>query len=132
MGEQELIDLARTDPERARAMIAASVSWLADDPDRFLLLPRPEPDVILLQDPPIKMMFTSAVREAVSQGLEAYAVDEVLCLRPWGFPLDHLGCDISIWHGAQDRSRSGIRRPPPRPGAEHRPSCTSILTTVTV
>ncbi len=100
--EPELADLARTDPERARALIAASVSWLADDPDRFLLLPRPEPDVILLQDPQIKMMFTATIREAVRQGVEAYAVDEVLCLRPWGIPLDHLDCDISIWHGVQD------------------------------
>ena len=30
------------------------------------------------------------------------SVDEVLCLQPWGIPLDHLDCDISIWHGAQD------------------------------
>lgn len=99
-----LANLARTDPHRARAMVAASVSWLADDPDRFLLLPRPEPDATLLEDPQIKMMFTATIRDAVRQGVEAYAVDEVLCLQPWGFPLNPLKSDISIWHGAQDRA----------------------------
>jgi pimeloyl-ACP methyl ester carboxylesterase len=103
-GDQELADLARTDPERARAMVAASVSWLADAPDRFLLLPRPEPDAALLEDPQIKMMFTATVRDAVRQGLGGYAADEVLCLQPWGLPLDQLDSDISIWHGMQDRA----------------------------
>jgi pimeloyl-ACP methyl ester carboxylesterase len=100
--ERELVDRARRDPERARAEIAGAAGWLAEEPDRFLTLPRPEPDVRLLEQAETRTMFLAAVREAVRQGLDGYATDEVLCRRPWGFALDRIGCHVSIWHGARD------------------------------
>jgi len=101
-GERQLIELARRDPDQAAAMITDAAGWLAEDPDRFLALPRPEPDARLLQQEQTRTMFVSAVREAVRQGLIGYATDEVLCRRPWGISLDQVACDVSIWHGARD------------------------------
>ncbi len=100
--EVELVELARRDPDQARAIIAGAAGWLAEDPDRFLDLPRPAPDTQLLQQPNVKTMFMSTIREAVRQGLDGYATDEVLCRRPWGFELGAIGRQVSIWHGAQD------------------------------
>ena len=45
-----LVELSRSDPARAATMIADSASWLLEEPDRFLSVPRPEPDTRLLQD----------------------------------------------------------------------------------
>ena len=101
-GERALVEMSRSEPERARAAIVEAVGWLAEDPDRFLTLPRPAPDVALLEQPAIRAMYAAAVREAVRQGLDAYAVDEVLCRRPWGFSLESTTCPVSIWHGERD------------------------------
>ena len=100
--EVELVELARRNPDQARAVIAGAAGWLAEDPDRFLDLPRPEPDSQLLQQPDVKSMFMSTIREAVRQGVDGYATDEVLCRRPWGFEVGAIGRQVSIWHGAQD------------------------------
>jgi pimeloyl-ACP methyl ester carboxylesterase len=99
---RDLVDLARRDPDRAAEAIAASAGWLADQPDRFLELPRPEPDAAMLRDPAVRSMFLATVREAVRQGLLGYASDEVLERRPWGFRLRDVGVDVTVWHGDQD------------------------------
>ena len=49
-----------------------------EDPDRFLDLPRPEPDGLLLTDPSIRSMYLRAVRESVKQGVDAYAWECVI------------------------------------------------------
>jgi len=96
------VQLAHTDPVTAAAKIAASAAWLADDPDRFLSFPRPEPDAQLLRQGPIREMFTASVREAVRRGLAGYAADEVAERRPWGFRLGEVEQPVSIWHGTHD------------------------------
>ena len=59
--DQALTGLAREDPERAAAQIAESAAWLVENPDQFLDIPRPEPDVQLLTDRRIRtMLFASA------------------------------------------------------------------------
>jgi pimeloyl-ACP methyl ester carboxylesterase len=100
--EQRLVRVARTDPVSAAAMIADAAAWLLEEPDRFLSLPRPEPDARLLEHPPVRQMFATAVREAVRRGLDGYVSDEVLERRPWGYRLADVVLPVSIWHGAQD------------------------------
>jgi pimeloyl-ACP methyl ester carboxylesterase len=73
-----------------------------ETPDRFLELPRPEPDIRLLRDPAIRDLYLNAVREAVKQGIEAYAWDGVLERRPWGFALVELATDVWIFQGEKD------------------------------
>lgn len=100
--EQDLVEVARTDPLSAAAMIADAAGWLLEEPDRFLSLPRPEPDARLLENPPVRQMFAASVREAVRRGLDGYVSDEVLERRPWGYQLADVTIPVSIWHGAQD------------------------------
>ena len=97
-----LVELSRSDPERAATMIADSASWLLEEPDRFLSVPRPEPDTRLLQQPQVRQMFAASVREAVRRGLDGYVSDEVLERRPWGYRLDDIMLPVVVWHGAQD------------------------------
>ncbi len=101
--DDRLTALARQDVGRAADEIATSAAWLVDTPDRFLDLPRPEPDVQLLSDPAIRTMFVSTIREAVKQGVAAYGWDCALERRPWGFALDEIGADVWIFQGDQDR-----------------------------
>jgi pimeloyl-ACP methyl ester carboxylesterase len=100
--DRALTGLARKAPERARAQIAEASAWLVEDPDRFLDLPRPEPDGLLLTDPSIRSMYLRAVRESVKQGVDAYAWECVIERRPWDFALADIGADVAIWHGGQD------------------------------
>ena len=74
--------LAWHDPDRAAEEIGQSVGWLAVTPERFLDLPRPEPDKRLLEEPDGRALFLNTVREAVRQGIDAYAWDGVLERRP--------------------------------------------------
>jgi pimeloyl-ACP methyl ester carboxylesterase len=109
--DRHLVELAREDPDRAAATIADAASWLAHDPDRFLTLPRPEPDARLLQDPTVRSMLLDTVREAVRAGLDGYVSDEVSERRPWGFRLGDVDIEVTVWHGDQDHYI-------PRPHAE--------------
>jgi len=102
-GDHALTRLAREDPQRAAAQIVEQTAWLVEDPDHFLDLPRPEPDLRLLKDQRIRSMFLDTVRESVRQGLNAYAWDCVLERRPWRFALADVDTDVFIWHGEQDR-----------------------------
>jgi len=100
--DQALTRLAWDDPIEAARVIAKSAAWLVETPERFLDLPRPEPDVRLLNDPAIRSLYLSTVREAVTQGIDAYAWDGVLERRPWGFALVEIATDIWIFQGEQD------------------------------
>jgi pimeloyl-ACP methyl ester carboxylesterase len=100
--ERRLVELARDHPDQAAATIADAAGWLADQPDRFLTLPRPEPDALLLQDPSVRSRYLDMVREAVRQGLAGYVSDEVLERRPWGFRLGDVNSPVAVWHGGKD------------------------------
>ena len=100
--DQALTRLAWDNPAEAAKMTAEAAAWLVETPDRFLDLPRPEPDARLLADPSIRSLYLNTVREAVKQGIDAYAWDGVLERRPWGFALVEIGTDIWIFQGAQD------------------------------
>jgi pimeloyl-ACP methyl ester carboxylesterase len=94
--------LARQDPARATTLIAENGAWLLETPEAFLDIPRQEPDVRLLRDPDVRAMFINSIREAVRQGLDAYAWDSVLERRHWGFRLAEIGLEVSIFQGEQD------------------------------
>jgi len=95
---------AREDPLGAAAAIAASVAWLAETPERFLDLPRPQPDVWVLQDQAIRDMFLETIRQAVRQGVDAYAWDVVLARRSWGFDLSAAAASVTIFQGSLDQA----------------------------
>lgn len=126
--DRRLAELARQDPDRAAATVAAAAAWLTTQPERFLTLPRPEPDATLLLDPAIRAMFLAAIREAVRPGLDGYTSDEVLVLRPWGFHLADVAAGVAVWHGDQDpyiprahaqAMAAGLRRSRAHFSAEH-------------
>ena len=100
--DEALTDLARQVPERAVAQVAQDAAWLVADPDRFLALPRPELDGLLLADPDVRGMFGRAIREAVRQGIDAYAWECVVERRPWDFTLADIDAEVAIWQGGQD------------------------------
>ena len=100
--DQALTRLAWDNPTEAARVIAESAAWLVETPERFLDLPRPEPDMRLLDDPDIRSLYLNTVREAVKQGIDAYAWDGVLERRPWGFALVELATDVWIFQGEQD------------------------------
>jgi len=102
--DDELTRLAWKDLGRAAGQFAISVAWLVETPERFLDLPRPEPDRQLLADPAIRSMFAGTVREAVKQGVDAYGWDCALERRPWGIPLDDIQAQVWIFQGEQDRA----------------------------
>jgi pimeloyl-ACP methyl ester carboxylesterase len=102
--DDELTRLARRDLAQAAGEFAASVAWLVETPERFLDLPRPEPDRQLLADPAIRSMFAETIREAVRQGVDAYGWDCALERRPWGIPLDEIHAPLWIFQGEQDRA----------------------------
>jgi len=54
--DQAITRLARDSPAEAAKMIAVAAAWLVETPERFIDLPRPEPDVQLLADPTIRSM----------------------------------------------------------------------------
>jgi pimeloyl-ACP methyl ester carboxylesterase len=87
---------AREDPAGAAAAVAESVAWLLEAPERFLELPRPEPDVLLLDDQAVREMFLRTIQEAVRQGVDAYAWDVVLERRPWGFDLSDIHAEVML------------------------------------
>jgi pimeloyl-ACP methyl ester carboxylesterase len=100
--ERRLVELARHHPDQAAATIADAAGWLVKEPDRFLTLPRPEPDALLLRDPSVRSMFLDTLREAVRDGLAGYVSDEVLERRPWGFRLGDVNSPVAVWHGGKD------------------------------
>ena len=102
--DRALTRLARHDPDRAAAEFAGNATWLALHPERFLDLPRPDPDAQLMNDNAIRNMFLKAVSEAVRQGIDAYARECVLERRPWGFALADLPAEVSIWQGERDET----------------------------
>ena len=102
--DEQLTRLARQDLARAAEEIAKSAAWLVEAPERFLDLPRPEPDVQLLKDPAIRDMFVETIRDAVKQGVDAYGWDCALERRPWGLALDEISAEVWIFQGGQDRA----------------------------
>ena len=102
--DEELTRLARQDLERAAQEIAHSAAWLVEAPERFLDLPRPKPDVQLLTDPAIRAMFVNTIREAVTQGVDAYGRDCALERRRWGVAFDEISAEVWIFQGDRDRA----------------------------
>jgi pimeloyl-ACP methyl ester carboxylesterase len=100
--ERQLVELARNQPDQAAAAIADAAGWLVDQPERFLTLPRPEPDAQLLKDPAVQSMYLAMLREAIRHGLAGYVSDEVLERRPWGFQLGDVHSQVTVWHGGKD------------------------------
>jgi len=102
--DEQLTRLAYHDLARAATEIAKSAAWLVEAPERFLDLPRPEPDVLLLKDPAVRDMFVKTIREAVKQGADAYGWDCALERRAWGFAPDEISAEVWIFQGGQDRA----------------------------
>ena len=100
--DQALTRLARDNPTEAARVLAEAAAWLVETPERFLDLPRPEPDVRLLEDQGARSLYLHTVREAVKQGIGAYAWDGAIERRPWGFALVEISADIRIFQGEQD------------------------------
>ncbi len=102
--DEDLTRLAREDVAQAAREVARSAAWLVEAPERFLDLPRPDADRQLLNDPDIRSMFAATIREAVEQGVDAYAWECAVERLPWGFALDEMRPPVWIFQGEQDRS----------------------------
>jgi pimeloyl-ACP methyl ester carboxylesterase len=101
--DDPLTPRAWDDVSRAAEEFGRSATWLVDTPEKFLDLPRPEPDVQLLTDPAIRTMFVDTVRESVEQGVDAYGWECAVERLPWGFSLEDVRATVWIFQGEQDR-----------------------------
>jgi pimeloyl-ACP methyl ester carboxylesterase len=48
-------------------------------------------------------VLSEQLREALRQGAGATVLEDVLCARPWGFPLAEITTEVQLWHGDRDR-----------------------------
>jgi pimeloyl-ACP methyl ester carboxylesterase len=48
-------------------------------------------------------VLTEQLRESLRQGGDAAVLENALCARPWGFPLEGVGTEVHLWHGDHDR-----------------------------
>ena len=99
---RELLDLARSDPERAVGLIVERNRWIIERPESVLRAPWPEADAWLFESAERRAAFIEGIRETARQGLEGYAWDEIACRGPWGFALGEIDIEVRVWHGEQD------------------------------
>jgi pimeloyl-ACP methyl ester carboxylesterase len=48
-------------------------------------------------------VLTEQLRESLRQGAAAAVLENALCARPWGFPLEGVAAEVHLWHGNRDR-----------------------------
>jgi pimeloyl-ACP methyl ester carboxylesterase len=48
-------------------------------------------------------VLTEQLRESLRQGAAAAVLENALCARPWGFPLETVATQVQLWHGDRDR-----------------------------
>jgi len=100
----------RDDPEAAARLFAAlygPVVELARRADDDELVAAFEPvladvDVALLREPSTRAGAAANLREALRQGCQGAACDNVNWVRPWGFGIDEVRCPVVIWVGEDD------------------------------
>ncbi len=100
--ERAIVALAAEDPPAAARRIADEAGWLRSHPELFLELPRPKADQLVLADRDVQRMYLATIEEAVRQGLDAFALEQVLQRRPWGFALADVMTPVHVWHGQAD------------------------------
>jgi pimeloyl-ACP methyl ester carboxylesterase len=61
-------------------------------------------DRALLADPAIRSLRAGSYAEATRQGVRGFAEEVALLVRPWGFSLAEVGCEVFLWHGDEDAS----------------------------
>ncbi len=98
--------LARHTP----ALLPLVVRWRGDprrDPEKFFAnytRHNPESDQELLARPEVRQMFLASYSEATRQGIDAFAYELVLVSGPWGFRLEEIRVQTTIWQGEADNS----------------------------
>jgi pimeloyl-ACP methyl ester carboxylesterase len=61
-----------------------------------------EPDRIAMERPEVRQWFLGVVRQAYSQGGRGGAYEFGLYAKPWGFDLDRITAETSLWYGGED------------------------------
>jgi pimeloyl-ACP methyl ester carboxylesterase len=100
--EQGLRDLARRDPDTLARRLADGLGWLAEAPERFLELPRPRADELVLADRDARELYLATIRVGLRQGTAAYGHEQMLERRPWGFRAGDVPPGARVWHGKDD------------------------------
>ena len=88
---------ALTSPEALAAELAPFVEMLATDPEAELDHIADE-----LPEADRRMLARPDVREAVAQGDRGWAGDDLAFVKPWGFQLEDVACEVRLWQGDLD------------------------------
>jgi len=99
------LSLARFAPLMARVIYRAVSSGLQHFPERFVAnisKSLPDPDNSVLQETYCQELLLKTFQEAYRFGSEGSAWDLTLYCQPWGFRLEDISCEVSIWQGERD------------------------------
>src|SRR4029450_13319312 len=47
--------------------------------------------------------FHDQIREALRDGVDGWADDDFVFVKPWGFELGDISVPVQVWHGSQDQ-----------------------------
>ena len=96
---------ALTSPEALATELAPFVEMLATDPEAELdhiAAELPESDREMLARPGVREAVSTAMHEAVAQGDRGWADDDLAFVKPWGFQLEDVACEVRLWQGDLD------------------------------
>lgn len=96
---------AITSREALRAHLEPFVELLATDPEAELDQigsELPEADREMLARPDVRTTVSAAMREAVAQGDDGWTDDDLAFVKPWGFQLEDVACEVRLWQGEED------------------------------
>ena len=98
-----IVDLVRTDPERALKRLIKESSWLTENPEAVLDPSGwPESDRWIVEDPTARELMLEEMREAGRLGPLGHVWDVMGFHREWGFSPRQIRVPTQIWHGESD------------------------------
>ena len=105
--DARIMDLFASDPDAAaKEAIEVGTEWvaaLAENPEQILDGGDDAGDAWFFEEPARRDMFLDAIREAVRQGIDGFAVQWLAQLAPWGFRIEDIQMPVHVWLGANDR-----------------------------
>lgn len=102
--DDELLNMVRDDPDRAKRVVLTKLHGLAAEPEAGVAaLSRIDgPDAEVYARPGVQDHLVSATREALRSGVYALATDLWLVYTPWRFTLTSVTAPVRWWHGEHD------------------------------
>jgi pimeloyl-ACP methyl ester carboxylesterase len=84
--------------EQREAMLAGTPEAIAETLESLLC----PPDRACLTGE-LARYFHDQIREALRDGVDGWADDDFVFVKPWGFELGDISVPVQVWHGSQDQ-----------------------------